>query len=69
VNGQVNQGLLNRRLGERSLFTSKGDVSMQQSTTITVSGSGDPQQTARAVADQQRQVNADILRDMAAKVQ
>lgn len=66
--GMVRGGLTNRRLGEESMFM-KPDVNMNQATTIHVNGTDDPKTTSELVANQQRQVNADLLRDMGAKVQ
>jgi lysozyme len=60
------KGMMNRRLGEKALFQ-KPDVSMNQQTTIHVQGD-DPRATANLVAQHQRSVNGDIVRDMAAKV-
>jgi len=64
--GKQSKGMMNRRLGEKALFT-KPDVTMSQSTTIHVQGD-DPRATANLVAQHQRSVNGDIVRDMAAKV-
>ncbi|HVI10233.1 MAG TPA: glycoside hydrolase family protein [Candidatus Binatia bacterium] len=68
ANGVPNRGLTNRRLGEQSLFN-KPDVTMNQNTTVQVNGSNDARLTASLVAQQQRSVNGDLVRDMAAKVQ
>lgn len=66
--GMIRGGLTTRRLGEEAMFN-KPDVNMNQSTTIHVNGTDDPKTTSELVANQQRQVNADLLRDMGAKVQ
>lgn len=66
--GMVRAGLTSRRLGEKELFN-RPDLSVGQNTTIHVYGNNDPAATGAAVASQQRQVNADLLRDMGAKVQ
>jgi len=64
--GSVQAGLTNRRLGEQALFNKPV---VNQETTIHVYGNDDPAATGREVADQQRQVNSALLRNMATKVQ
>jgi len=56
-----------RRASERDLFTRS--VSLSQKTDIHVSGGGDARETARQVERSQKQVNADLLRDMSGAVQ
>ena len=56
-----------RRASERDLFTRQ--VSLSQKTEINVHGSGDSRETARQVERSQKQVNADLVRDMAGAVQ
>jgi lysozyme len=70
VNGALvaSEGLTKRRLGERDLFN-KPDVTMNQETTIHVSGTADPRETGRAVVDEQRNVNGSLLRDLSGAVQ
>ena len=65
--GMVRGGLTTRRQSEEELFRSP--VSVAQNTNIHVYGNDDPNAAGRAVASHQRQVNADLLRDMGAKVQ
>jgi lysozyme len=68
ANGVPSRGLTNRRLGEQALFN-KPDLTMNQNTTVNVNGTDDARLTASLVAGQQRSVNGDLVRDMAAKVQ
>lgn len=56
-----------RRASERDLFTRQ--VSLSQKTEINVHGGGDPREAARQVERSQKQVNADLVRDMAGSVQ
>ncbi|HVA18455.1 MAG TPA: lysozyme [Candidatus Dormibacteraeota bacterium] len=56
-----------RRASERDLFTRQ--VSLSQKTEINVHGGGDPREAARQVERSQKQVNADLVRDMSGPVQ
>jgi GH24 family phage-related lysozyme (muramidase) len=58
------EDLTNRRLGEKSMFL-KPVASFQQETHITVEGATNPRETGKAVRDEQKNVNAALLRDMA----
>src|SRR6185437_3663616 len=56
-----------RRASEKDLFTRS--VSLSQKTDIHVAGGGDARETARLVERSQKQVNADLVRDMSGAVQ
>lgn len=60
----TSDALTQRRLGDKSMFL-KPTANFQQETHITVEGATNPRETGKAVKDEQKNVNAAILRDMA----
>lgn len=60
-------GLTQRRLGDRELFM-RPDVRIDQKTDIHISGTGDPKEAGDRVANAQRRVNGDLVRNMSGAV-